>query len=218
MTYLARSSPGALGCCGFGMGDVFDVGTPVPGRPQTPIFPFRFNPRGGGFGQVRNSLGDGGCPNQNYPCTHPGIDVAAPAGTVVVAPEDGTVVRVADGSSSPFGGYGPWVIVLAGASGRFHLLAHLSPATSSSAPLGQVVRAGDRVGTVAFDHTHWEVRKKAIPDFAAGDTNMTNNESPLLWLSLAKVGLGGVSATSLLLLAGGAAALLGAILYRRRKA
>lgn len=216
MTYVARAGAG-LGCCGLGLGDVFDVGTPEPGRPQTPIFPFRFNTGGGGFGQVRNSAGDGGCPNQKYPCTHPGIDVAGGPGTVVVAPEDGVVVQAADGTSSPFGGYGPWVILIAGKSGRYHLLAHLAPENRFDAPIGKPVRAGDRVGTVFFDHTHWEVRKKPIPDFAHGDTNMANNENPQTWLTLARVGLGGVGVQGLLLV-GGAAALLGVILYRRRKA
>jgi murein DD-endopeptidase MepM/ murein hydrolase activator NlpD len=133
------------------------------------------------------------------------VDVAGTAGTSVVAPESGTVVAVGSGAAAPFVGYGPWFIIIQGDdSGKFHLLAHLEPATSSMAPMGAQVVAGDQVGvTSSANHTHWEVRDKPVPDFAAGEDNFTNNNDPLAWLSGASMGTLGT-----VLLVGGAALFL----------
>lgn len=180
------------------------TGAPEPGKPQPPIYPLQVGAHGGWL-EVRSTPSDGSCGVHGYPCRHPGVDVAGAAGTPVVAPESGTVVAVGDGSSAPFVGYGPWFAVIQGSdSGKFHFLGHLDPTTSSMAPMGAQVVAGDQVGvTSSANHTHWEVRDKAVPDFAAGEDNFSNNSDPLGWLSTASLG-----ALGSILLAGGAALLL----------
>lgn len=67
------------------------------------------------------------CSSGNYPCTHRGIDLAADEGTEVIAPEPGFVLFAVDGDDvRPFSRYGPAVVVIKGASGYFHLIAHLA--------------------------------------------------------------------------------------------
>jgi murein DD-endopeptidase MepM/ murein hydrolase activator NlpD len=130
----------------------------------------------------------------------------------VVAPESGTVVMAGDGASAPFVGYGPWFAIIQGDdSGKFHFLAHLEPAAASMAPVGARVTAGDQIGTTSSaNHTHWEVRDKPVPDFAAGEDNFTNNSDPLGWLSMAALGIAGSA-----LIVGGAALFLWLLLRRR---
>jgi len=182
---------------------------PTPGDPQPPIYPLVVGDHGGWL-EVRSSAADGACGVHGYPCRHPGIDVAGVAGTPVMAPEDGVVVSVGDGASAPFVGYGPWFAILQGASGKFHFLGHLDPMTQLMATVGQVVSAGDQVGTTSSaNHTHWEVRDKMVPDFAAGEDNFSNNSDPIGWLTFAKLGdLGSI------LLVGGATLFLW-LLWRR---
>ncbi len=191
-----------------GMGSV-DVSTPIPvvGTPQPPIWPLRVG-NNGSFLAVRSSPAQGACGVGTYPCRHPGTDVVGNQGTPVVAPEDGVVVAQGDGNSAPFGGYGPWIIVIQGVSGKFHLLGHLDPSTAGLATIGTQVTAGQKIGTTSSaNHTHWEVRSKAVPDFAHGETNFTNNSDPLEWL--------GAQASPLfaVLLLGGAA-LLAYLMWR----
>lgn len=177
---------------------------PESGRPQPPIYPLQVGAHGGWL-EVRSTPADGSCGVHGYPCKHPGLDVAGAAGTSVVAPESGAVVAVGDGGAAPFVGYGPWFIIIQGAdSGKFHFLGHLEPLTSSMAPMGAQVVAGDQVGvTSSANHTHWEVRDKVVPNFAAGEDNFSNNQDPLGWLSGASVG-----ALGAILLAGASALLL----------
>lgn len=186
-----------------------DTGSPQPGAPQPPIYPLIVGAHGG-YREVRSSPSDGSCGVHAYPCQHPGVDVQGMAGTQVVAPESGQVVMTGDGNSAPFVGYGPWFVVIAGRdSGKYHLLAHMDPLTSSMATQGQVVESGDVVGmTSSANHTHWEVRDKIVPDFAAGETNLDNNTDPVIWLR------GGWSLGTLLI--AGSAGLLLWLLYRRR--
>jgi len=173
----------------WGLGSTpIDVPEPKPGKPQPPIWPLRQGAHGG-YLEVRNSPADGACGVGTYPCVHPGLDVAGDQGTSVRAPEGGVIVNAADGTSSPFGGYGPWVIVIQGDDGKFHLLGHLDPATKSMGVVGQRVIAGDVVGTVSSaNHTHWEVRSRAFPNFKAGESNATNNSDPVAWLRAASSG------------------------------
>lgn len=186
-----------------------DTAVPEIGRPQPPIYPLAIGSHGGWL-EVRASPSDGSCGVHGYPCRHPGIDVAGAAGTAVVAPESGTIVAAADGSVSPFAGYGPWLVVLQGDSGKYHLLGHLEPATAAMAPVGAAFTAGQQLGvTSSANHTHWEVRSKPVPDFADGEDNFTNNTDPMGWLATAAIGIGTV------LLVGGAAAFLW-LLTRRR--
>lgn len=183
---------------------------PEPGRPQPPIYPLQVGDHGG-WREIRATPADGACGVHGYPCQHPGVDVAGAAGTPVVAPETGTVVAAGDGASAPYVGYGPWFAIIQGDdSGKFHFLGHLDPGQAAMAAIGAVVTAGQIIGaTSAANHTHWEVRDKMVPDFAAGEDNFSNNTDPLGWLAVAALGAG----TVLLV---GASALLIWLLLRRR--
>jgi murein DD-endopeptidase MepM/ murein hydrolase activator NlpD len=192
---------------GLGVVDV-PLPTPTAGQAQSPIYPLVVG-NNGGYRAVRSSPAQGACGVHGYPCQHPGLDVNGVAGTRVVAPESGVVVAASDGNSAPWVGYGPWLIVIQGASGNFHLLGHLEPAYASMAGVGARVTAGQLVGaTSSANHTHWEVRQKLTP--GAGRTNLDNNLDPLEWL-----GGGSSSALAALLLLGGAAAF--AYLYWRSR-
>ncbi len=181
---------------------------PDLGRPQPPISPLAIGSHGGWL-EDRVNPADGACGVSGYPCRHPGVDVAGAAGTPVVAPENGVVVAVADGVSAPFGGYGPWLVVLQGDSGKFHLLGHLDPYDAGMAPVGARFFAGQQVGTTSSaNHTHWEVRRSPVPDYASGEDNFSNNVDPLSWLALAQIGAGTI------LVVGGSALLLW-LLYRK---
>lgn len=149
--------------------------------PTLPILPFAIG-NNGGFRAVRSSRAQGSCGVHGYPCYHPGVDVVGRAGTAVRAPENGTVFVVADGSAPPFVGYGPYLVMIRGDSGVFHLLSHLSPANASMAKMGARVAEGQVIGTTsAANHTHWEVRKQPVP--GSGRTNLDNNLDPMAWAS-----------------------------------
>jgi len=201
-----RATPRAL--AGLGASDVVTQ-LPSAGSPQPPIWPLRVGAHGA-YLEVRSSPSDGACGVSNYPCRHPGVDVAGPYGTPVAAPETGVVVAATDGSSAPFVGYGPWLLIIRGvASGKYHLLAHLDPSGYALAPVGTQVKAGQKVGTVSSaNHTHWELRTKMVPDFAHGETNFTNNSDPLAWLDSSSS-----EALAAVLLLGGAA-LLAYLMWR----
>jgi len=182
---------------------------PTPGQPQPPIWPLLIGSHGAWL-EIRSTPADGSCGVSGYPCRHPGIDVAGTAGTPVVAPESGTVALVGDGNSAPYVGYGPWFVIVQGDSGKFHLLAHLDPASAGAAPIGSPVTAGQMIGfTSSANHTHWEVRAKAAPDYASGEDNFSNNVDPLGWLMQAALGVGAA-------LVAASAALLIWLLLRRR--
>lgn len=216
MTYVSRSRgvPAVPGPALDALGSS-DIPTlpPSPGRPQPPIYPL-IQGGHGGYLEERLSPADGSCGVGSYPCRHPGLDVFGMYGTPVVAPENGTIIVSTDGNSAPFGGYGPWIIVIAGESGKFHLLGHLDPANAGMAPQGAQVRAGDQVGTTSgANHTHWEVRDVAVPDYAHGQTGFDIISNPILWLATAPVG-GPLGA---LLVVGSAAVFLFAVIRRRRR-
>lgn len=87
----------------------------------------------GGYGYVRTEaeakrVGYRLCSKAvGYPCTHRGLDLAAKAGTPVFAPEGGYLLYAVDGDDvRPFSRYGPALLVLKGASGYYHLLAHMA--------------------------------------------------------------------------------------------
>lgn len=126
-------------------------------------------------------------PRSNGARLHAGVDLGS-SGAVVRAPEDGRVVvagTASYGDDSPrwsvpvgFAGYGPQFVVIRGASGKTHLLAHIS----DSAPVGRDVRAGDEVGRVHArgGHVHWEVRARdPRPDEATVEVVV----NPLAWLN-----------------------------------
>ena len=117
---------------------------------------------------------------------HWALDIANPVGAAVVAPEDATVThRWDDDVTPPFAGYGPGGVLVRGASGLFHLLAHMTPAVA----IGQDVRIGDVVGHTAAlavaSHCHWEVRVKPIDSPVRGSSypyRGDNTVNPIAWL------------------------------------
>lgn len=140
-----------------------------PLRDDTPI---RATPHGR-YGAERRDASEGSCGVSPYPCRHPGVDLAAPQGTAVVAPEPGLVVEVATGDAKPWTGYGPGLVVLKGRSGGYHLLAHLEPEVvprwqkdagilddrPTLYPLARPVAEGELLGYVSSaNHVHWEKR------------------------------------------------------------
>lgn len=150
-----------------------------------PIIPFVIG-NNGAWKFLRTSSKQGSCGVHGYPCYHPGVDVYGKAGTPVRAPESGQVVIAADGSAAPFVGYGPWLVMIKGASGRYHLLSHLAPGTASMAPAGVTVSEGQVIGTTSSaNHTHWEVREKPTP--GSGKTNLDNNVDPIAWMKAGSV-------------------------------
>ena len=99
---------------------------------------------------------------------HAGIDLGAPLGTDVIAPEDGTVVLALGDANNVQGwrGYGPGIVVVRGRSGAYWLLAHVDPIAST----GDVVQAGAlvaRVGQLSWPHVHLEVRARLQPEGGA---------------------------------------------------
>lgn len=123
---------------------------------------------------------------------HAGVDIGARPGTPVLAPEAGVVESVGRlPQRPPFTGYAP-AVLLRGASGRWHLLAHLSgtpngmDAAEGWAPL---VQAGDTVelahvlGYVGHErHVHWEVRTRPHARRLRGETTYTITIDPERWL------------------------------------
>ena len=99
---------------------------------------------------------------------HHGIDLYAPAGTQVLSASDGVVLRVVDGSAgrkTSLKRAGLYVDILDDV-GRVHRYLHLGSALVGAK---QVVRRGNRIGTVAAigggsgvnhsrPHLHYEIR------------------------------------------------------------
>ena len=118
--------------------------------------------------------------------THWALDIANPVGADVVAPEDGAIThRWDDDTTAPFAGYGPGGVLMLGASGLFHLLAHMTPTVT----IGQHVGIGDVVGRTArlavASHCHWEVRVKPIDSPVRGSSypyRGDNTVNPIAWL------------------------------------
>lgn len=181
--------------------------------PRAPLDDYRVTPHGG-FGQSRTKPTDGRCGYKNvYPCVHRGLDMAAPAGGAVYAPENGRVViSVSDNVTPPLRGFGPGAILFLGDSGMRHVLGHMDPTWWENSAWrgfpgalpkvlipdrvpadGRRYRQGEQMGVVAVDHLHWEVRdrdgKRYDPEgWARGRTVAEGGESQswvLLILALA---------------------------------
>lgn len=121
---------------------------------------------------------------------HAGLDLAAPIGDRVLAPEGGRVAVVANASTpsartrfsrpSGWAGYGPGVVVLQGDSGAFHVLGHVDAVVVVP---GQRVREGELlafVGETSTPHLHWEVRSRLQPTRDAAVVEVTAD--PARWL------------------------------------
>ena len=100
-------------------------------------------------------------PFQGYPHFHTGIDISAPAGTPVLAADDGLVVLV---GSSQFG-YGNYV-VLAHAGGLVTLYGHLQQALvkpGQTVSQGQPIGLEGMTGNATGPHCHFELRIGGMP-------------------------------------------------------
>jgi murein DD-endopeptidase MepM/ murein hydrolase activator NlpD len=115
---------------------------PVEGE-STDSFGFRGNPFGGGSSEF-----------------HPGQDIAAPRGTPVLAPADGTVVQAGWQN-----GYGQTIVIDHG-NGLTTRYGHLSKLEVTA---GQEIKRGDELGQVGSTgrstgpHLHYEVRIGDLP-------------------------------------------------------
>lgn len=127
-----------------------------------------------------------------------------------VAPER-AVVRYVDRDASadatPLGGYGPGALILDGALGYYHVLAHLEPDSIPSHLVpGAVVRCGERVGRIApstasepnLNHVHWEVRRAVTPP--AGVARGEYVIDPRRWLAMRQLGAVGAVGAALVAL------------------
>lgn len=162
--------------------------------------------RTGCYGCKRLSPSDGGCGVHGYPCTHWGVDTFTIGGIRDVwAPEDGVVMAVADGSSPPWSGYGPGVVLMKGVSGVYHMMSHLDYSTIRVRN-GQSLSEGAPIAKfdAAYAHCHYEVRRNPT---GPSETNTINPEE---WLRSQGGGLGK------LILIGASLLALGIIMARTR--
>lgn len=139
--------------------------------PTAPSSPHRT----GCYGCKRISPADGACGVHGYPCTHWGVDCFTFVRDVW-APEAGTVVAVSDGSSAPFVGYGPGIVLIRGVSGVYHLLAHLQAGTTVVS-VGQQLAEGAPIAKFdpGMGHCHYEVRRSPT------GPSETNTIDPVAW-------------------------------------
>lgn len=118
---------------------------------------------------------------------HAGVDLGAPVGTPVVAPENGVVVASIPDADAVVGwrGYGPGVVVIRGAeSGVFYNLAHVAPIASE----GDIVQRGAQVATVGQlggPHVHFEVRARLQP--RDGAAVVEDCADPIAWCERGEV-------------------------------
>jgi murein DD-endopeptidase MepM/ murein hydrolase activator NlpD len=146
----------------------------------------------GGFAARRLTDADGACGISAHPCTHWGVDLAAPGGTAVVAPERGEVwYSMASPMLRPLRGYQPGAVLLRGVSGMTHVLGHLvnlalGDHRDTAPPQGgwAVVEEGQKLGEVspAAGHTHWEIR--ATPFRQKGMLDAAFYVDPEVWLRM----------------------------------
>jgi murein DD-endopeptidase MepM/ murein hydrolase activator NlpD len=113
-------------------------------------------------GRVSSPFGMRTHPITKQQSMHPGVDIAAPSGTPVVATKSGTVLSANYGEN---GGYGNLIQIDHG-NGEVSKYAHLS--AISTAP-GSKVEAGQEIGKVGSTgrstgpHLHFEIKKSGQP-------------------------------------------------------
>jgi hypothetical protein len=122
--------------------------------PLTPVLDLKFNP-------IRVSSAPQ--PNRGG-SSHYGIDIAAPIGTLILAPENGVYLTEGFG----FTGMGDYGVMVKGTSSNlYHIFGHNS-ARSKTFKNGDSVKAGDIIAYVGNEgkssgpHLHWEIRKQLI--------------------------------------------------------
>ncbi|MBC2373704.1 M23 family metallopeptidase [Listeria booriae] len=129
----------------------------------------------GGTGQyiipVKNPLVSSGFSDRINPVTgvhesHKGLDFAQPAGSEILAADDGVVVFSGMGvSGSGYGGYGNVVHLEHGKTKEWTLYGHM---LRTNVTVGQVVKKGDVIGFVGStgqstgNHLHFEIRKEKM--------------------------------------------------------
>jgi beta-lactamase regulating signal transducer with metallopeptidase domain len=115
-------------------------------------------------GRISWRWGDGQDPWTGEPVFHRGVDVAAPAGTPIVAPADGTVIVAAvEYEPSPTSGT---VAILDHDRGLTTFYAHLGRlvvASGERVAAGQVIAEVGSTGKSTAPHLHFEVRRDGEP-------------------------------------------------------
>lgn len=84
---------------------------------------------------------------------HPGVDIAAPAGTPIVAPDDGTIKYAGWGNSA---GNLVELVTSDGVKHRFMHLSKIDVRTGASVKKGQPLGAVGNTGFSKGNHLHWE--------------------------------------------------------------
>lgn len=123
----------------------------------------------GGYNEVRNLYTRSVIFNDERTSSpreiHIGLDFWCDTGTEVLAPLDGTVHSFQDNEG--FGNYGPTIILehIFGESTFYTLYGHLSRPSIKNLAFGQIVEAGDKIGTLGSSkvngdyapHLHFQV-------------------------------------------------------------
>lgn len=116
---------------------------------QPPVTPYDTGAYGA-WGATRKDSSQGSCGLGTYPCRHWGADIVGKPGGIVLAPTAGWVLvsQRWDTNASPFGGYGPAVVLFAH-DDRAFLAAHAqkSDGTWEGTPVHEAVAAKDALTT-----------------------------------------------------------------------
>jgi murein DD-endopeptidase MepM/ murein hydrolase activator NlpD len=112
------------------------------------------------YGRVSSPSGIRTNPITNRREFHDGIDIAAPIGTPVVAPRDGTIIAV--GASATWGNF----VRVAHEDGYMSFMAHLHRATvrvGDSVGQGEKIAYSGNTGRSTGPHLHYEIRYLGQP-------------------------------------------------------
>lgn len=111
-------------------------------------------------GRVTAGFGERMDPFSGEPAFHPGIDIADPYGTDVVATGDGLVIE-----ASPDAGYGKSILIDNGdgITTRFAHLSRMFVVVGEQVKRGEIIGAIGMTGRTTGPHLHYEVRIHGIP-------------------------------------------------------